>query len=257
MSQPGLATRRQNSIAPIPQASSSVGDTMSETATAPTKLVKEGSKSSQRVLDPLERFSEILFGVIMVLTFTVSLRVARADKAQVHEMLIGALGCNLAWGLIDAIMYLMSCVSERGHTISILRMVHRVKEPAQANQILADALPPVVASVLPEGTLDGMRQKLHQIPEPPAHPRLKPDDWRGAVSVFLLVFLSTFPIVIPFIFISDIKVASRISDVIGMAMLFAAGYSYGRYAGHSPWGWGMSMVAIGGAMIGLAIALGG
>ncbi len=53
----------------------------------------------------------------MVLTFTVSLRVARADRTQVHEMLIGALGCNLAWGLIDAIMYLMSSVSERGQAL--------------------------------------------------------------------------------------------------------------------------------------------
>ena len=43
----------------------------------------------------------------MVMTFTVSLRVARADHLQVREMLIGAIGCNLAWGIIDGIMYVM------------------------------------------------------------------------------------------------------------------------------------------------------
>ncbi|MGB9256787.1 MAG: hypothetical protein WCC25_18250, partial [Candidatus Korobacteraceae bacterium] len=90
---------------------------MTETAVAPAKVTKAENKSSKRVLDPLERLSEILFGVIMVLTFTVSLRVARADRTQVREMLIGALGCNLAWGLIDAIMYLMSCVSTNGITM--------------------------------------------------------------------------------------------------------------------------------------------
>lgn len=194
----------------------------------------------------------------MVLTFTLSLRVARADRTQVHEMLIGALGCNLAWGLIDAIMYLMSSISARGHNIAILRRLHRVPEPAQANQILADELPPVVVSALPDGALDGMREKLRQLPDLPARPRLKADDWRGALGVFLLVFLSTFPIIIPFvIFRTDYRLAGHLSDLIGLAMLFFAGYFYGRYAGHSAWGWGLSMVAVGGAMVGLAIALGG
>jgi hypothetical protein len=230
---------------------------MTETAVAPGKVAKDESKTSKRVLDPLERLSEILFGVIMVLTFTVSLRVARANRAEVHEMLIGALGCNLAWGLIDAIMYLMSCVTVRGHNFAILRKLHGSPQPEEANQIIADELPPVVVAALPAGALDGMRQNLVKLTDMPPRPKLTRDDWRGAWGVFLLVFLSTFPIVIPFVLTHDIKVAGRVSDVIGLAMLFASGYAYGRYAGHSPWGWGLSMVAIGGTMIGLCIALGG
>jgi len=215
------------------------------------------SKSSNRVLDPLERFSEILFGVIMVLTFTVSLRVARADRAQVHEMLIGALGCNLAWGIIDGLMYVMSAVSERGHSIYILRTVHRATSEAEANQIISDALPPVVASVLPRPALDALRLKLNAMPEPPAHPRLTRDDWRGALGVFSLVFLSTFPIVLPFIILPEIKLAARVSDAIALGMLFFSGFSYGRYAGHSPWKWGLSMVLVGALMVGLTVKLGG
>ena len=234
-----------------------INKTMTETAAAPAKTTKQQNKSSKRVLDPLERLSEVLFGVIMVLTFTVSLRVARADRAQVREMLIGALGCNLAWGLIDGIMYLMSCVSERGHNVAILRKLHRASEPEQGNRIIADELPPVVVAALPTGALDGMRQNLGRLTDLPPRPRLTRDDWRGAMGVFLLVFLSTFPVVLPFVVVHDIKVAGRISDAIGMAMLFFAGHAYGRYAGHSPWGWGLSMVAIGGIMIGLCIALGG
>ena len=38
----------------------------------------------------------------MVLTFTGSLSVAEAGRDDVRTMLIGALGCNLAWGIIDA-----------------------------------------------------------------------------------------------------------------------------------------------------------
>jgi VIT1/CCC1 family predicted Fe2+/Mn2+ transporter len=230
---------------------------MTETAVAASPAASAEAKSPVRVLDPLDRFSEILFGVIMVLTFTVSLRVARADKTQVHEMLLGALGCNLAWGLIDGIMYLMAVVSARGHNVAILRKLHREADAARANRIIADELPPVVVAALPAGALDGMRQNLRKLPDLPARPHLHKDDWWGALGVFLLVFLSTFPIVVPFLFVSHIRLAGRISDAIGMAMLFLSGYSYGRYAGHSAWGWGLSMVAIGGIMIGLCIALGG
>jgi hypothetical protein len=53
-------------------------------------------------LDPMDRISEVLFGVIMVLTFTGALSIATADRLEVREMLVGALGCNLAWGVIDA-----------------------------------------------------------------------------------------------------------------------------------------------------------
>ena len=77
----------------------------------------ESIKSSKRVLEPNERISEVLFGLIMVLTFTGSLSVAEAGRDDVRTMLIGALGCNLAWGIIDGILYLMGCLSEQGRGI--------------------------------------------------------------------------------------------------------------------------------------------
>jgi hypothetical protein len=40
--------------------------------------------------------------------------VAGAGRTEVREMLIGVFGCSLAWGMIDAAMYLMACFSERG-----------------------------------------------------------------------------------------------------------------------------------------------
>lgn len=60
------------------------------------------------VLDPIDRVLEVLAGIIMVLTFTSVLSVSHAGQADVRAMLIGSLGCNLAWGIIDAIMYLMN-----------------------------------------------------------------------------------------------------------------------------------------------------
>ncbi len=69
-------------------------------------MSNETAKSSKRVLDPVERVSEVLFGLIMVLTFTGSLSVAKAGRDDIRTMLIGALGCNIAWGIIDGVLYL-------------------------------------------------------------------------------------------------------------------------------------------------------
>jgi hypothetical protein len=52
----------------------------------------------KRALEPDERIAEVLFGLIMVLTFTGSLSVAEAGRDDVRTMLIGAPGCNLALG---------------------------------------------------------------------------------------------------------------------------------------------------------------
>src|SRR5438094_10039595 len=62
------------------------------------------TRSSRRVLEPIDRVSEVLFGLIMVLTFTGSLSVAEAGRENIRTMLIGALGCNLAWGIIDGVL---------------------------------------------------------------------------------------------------------------------------------------------------------
>ena len=62
---------------------------------------------SKRLLDPIDRISEILFGLLMAVTIVGSLSIATAGQDEVRTVLIAALGCNLAWGLVDAVMYLV------------------------------------------------------------------------------------------------------------------------------------------------------
>ena len=66
-----------------------------------------------RLLDPLDRVSEILFGLIMAVTIVGSLSIATAGHTEVRAVLIGALGCNIAWGLVDAVMYVLRGMAER------------------------------------------------------------------------------------------------------------------------------------------------
>src|SRR5882724_701555 len=160
-------------------------------------------KSSNRVLEPHERISEVLFGLIMVLTFTGSLSVAEAGREDVRIMLVGALGCNLAWGIIDVVFYLMGCLADRGRSVIALKVLRETADPQRAHRLIADALPPMIAAVLKPAEFEEIRTRLTQLPEPPKRARLRKEDWWGAGGVFLLVFLSIFPVVIPFIFFSD------------------------------------------------------
>lgn len=232
---------------------------------------------TKRLLEPIDRISEILFGLIMVLTFTGSLRVIEADRAieavavidgdadgigaasrlEVRAMLIGALGCNTVWGLIDAVLYLMGSLFEKGRNLTILRTVRRTADPRQAERLIADALPEVVASVLDSTELQSLHEKLRRLPEPPQRPSLDKNDWLGALGVFLLVFLSTFPVAVPFLFLDDIGLALRLSNTIAIAMLFIAGYAYGRCIRRNPWQIGIVMVLLGCALVGLTMLLGG
>lgn len=214
-------------------------------------------KSTKRVLEPNERISEVLFGLIMVLTFTGSLSVAEAGREDVRTMLIGALGCNLAWGIIDGVLYLMGCLADKGRGLLTYRAVRKATDPQMAQRLIADALPSVVASILQPAELQSMHERLRQLPEPPARARLSGEDWRGALGVFLLVFLSTFPVAVPFIFLQNAMFAMRLSNGIAIVMLFIAGVAYGRCVGRSPWGFGVAMVILGGILVSLTIALGG
>jgi len=207
-------------------------------------------------LEPMDRISEVLFGVIMVLTFTGALSVATADRLEVREVLVGALGCNLAWGVIDAGLYLMGRLQERGRTIQTFRAVRDTTDEVAARRIVAETLPAVLVTALPSSQLEVMRQAVLNMPEPPL-PRLTMADIGGAVAVFLLVFLVTLPLVVPFLFIGETRLALRVSNGVAMALLFLSGYAFGKRAGFHPWVSGLAMVVVGILLVGLTIALGG
>jgi hypothetical protein len=218
-------------------------------------LAQFSAKSADRILEPMDRISEVLFGLIMALTFTLTLGVVTADTIQVRTMLLAALGCNLAWGIIDASVFLMAHFNQRGRNAMQLRAVRAAADISDAHRIIVEALPPLLASTLPD-QLELIRQRLLHLPKAEG-PRLTKRDGLGAIGICLLSFLSTFPIVIPFILIGDARLALRLSNAVAIAMLFVCGYAFGRCAGFRPWITGLSMVAIGAVLVGVAIALGG
>jgi VIT1/CCC1 family predicted Fe2+/Mn2+ transporter len=209
------------------------------------------------VLDPISRVSEIIFGLLMALSFTGSLSVATAGREEVRTMLLTALGCNLAWGLVDAVMYLVGTLTGRARNLALLRRVRGASEPRAARASIAEALPGRLGDEIGTEGLEEIRRRLAALSDVPARARLGRDDFLGAAGVFLLVVLATFPVVIPFMLISETALALRVSNAVALVLLFAAGYRLGRYAEVSSWWAGLALALVGAALVSAIIALGG
>jgi hypothetical protein len=102
---------------------------------------------------------------------------------------------------------------------------------------------------MPPEQLGIMQKNLCQLPEPPAYPVLTKKDGLGAIAVCLLVFLSTSPVILPFLFICDARFALRLSNAIAIAMMFICGYFFGHYAGLPRWVTGALSIAVGCALV--------
>jgi hypothetical protein len=222
-----------------------------------SKMSEASDTPFGNVLDPMERISETLFGLIMVLTFLCSLGIATGANINIQTMLIGALGCNLAWGIVDGGLYLLARINNRGDKILTLRAIRQAPDPETARRVLAGAVPSELVALLPSEQLELIRQRLQQLPEPSPGPGLTKRDWTGALGLCLLSFLSTFPVVIPFLLLSDARLALRASYAVAIVMLFCCGYVFGIRSGLRPWVAGISMVAVGSTLVGVAVALGG
>src|SRR5215813_4782039 len=112
---------------------------------------------SKLLLNPLDRAAEILFGLIMALTFTCSIGIATKGNAQIRELLIGAIGCNMAWGLVDATMYLMGILAQKSRSKTILDSVHDPSRADEAREYISESLPPALAPVVGTKDLEELR----------------------------------------------------------------------------------------------------
>src|SRR4030095_16379061 len=92
--------------------------------------IRPEEETRDSVLSPVDRVSEMLFGLFMALTFVGAVSVAEPREAQVHAMFIAALGCNLAWGLVDAVMYVVRTVTDRGRSLTLIRSVRDAPDAA-------------------------------------------------------------------------------------------------------------------------------
>ena len=209
------------------------------------------------VLSPLDRVSEMLFGLFMALTFTGAVSVADQGNAQIRTMFFAALGCNLAWGLVDAAMYLVRTAADRGRLLALIHAVRGAPDAEAGCGLIERSLSKVAAGLLTRTEIKAIRGRVMALTDVPARPELNRGDALAALAIFLIVVAATFPVVLPFMVFTDVGVAKNISRVVALAMLFGGGLVLGRYAGFGSWRVGFVMVGLGSGLVVAINALGG
>jgi hypothetical protein len=223
-------------------------------------------KSSDEVKEPYQskgllgtddRISEILTGIIMILTFTCTFSIVNSGSTTVIDMLTGAISSAMAWGLIDAVIYLFMTMIDKQHNLTFMNFVRKSKDRERVSQVISDALPEVLTDLMQPHEIEVLRGKILKLPEPEKIYRLKFNDYRSAAGIFLLVVSATIPISVPFVLIKDVQVALRVSNVIAILMMFLCGRALGKYVGRNRLAMGILTSLIGIALVLITIALGG
>jgi VIT1/CCC1 family predicted Fe2+/Mn2+ transporter len=177
----------------------------------------------------------------------------------VRQLLVSALGCNLAWGIIDAIMYVMNCMTERAGKARLIHAIQQAPDAGSALDIIRSDIEPLFETLTgPQDREMLCRSILGYLAHSRApKTRVTGEDLYGALASFWLVFMSCLPAALPFLVFSEPTRALRVSNALLIAMLFIVGRMWAQHAQTSPLVAGLVMVAIGLALVGVAILLGG
>ena len=213
-----------------------------------------------KYLDPASRLGEILFGLIMVLTVTLTAGLTVAEgRLGVRQLLLAAIGCNLAWGIIDAVMYIMNRLTERSGKVRLIEAVQGALDARAALDIIQNEVEPELQSLLDPKEREAFSRSIldHVTKARIARPRVTKDDLYAALACFLLVFASCLPAAIPFFIFSQPHFALRVSNFVLIVLLFLVGRKWAQYAGTNGRIAGTMMVVIGLVLVGIAILLGG
>lgn len=214
----------------------------------------------QKYLEPGESLAEVLFGLIMTLTFTLGAGLLVQDGADaMREMLIATVGCNVAWGIIDGTLYIGGQIFERGRLARIGQQIRAAPDQQAAVVYLAREFDELLGVATEAAERDALYRRMadHVRASPPKPVTVTRDDFFGAIASFWLVFFASLPAALPFLVFDDATVALRVSNLVLIGLLFVTGYRWAGYTALSPWRTGLALTVTGIVLVGLAIVLGG
>jgi VIT1/CCC1 family predicted Fe2+/Mn2+ transporter len=173
---------------------------------------------------------------------------------------VAIVGCNVAWGVIDATLFVLSTLFFRSRRAHFFREIKSVGNEAEALAAVEREfdLEGEPVTVLPEDRAALYKSLLvMSMHTTPARAGLRRQDFVSAFIVFVLVSTTVIPGVIPLLLIADSNFALRVSNWLLILLLFVVGCWWGRYGDSPPWRVGLTAMLLGILMVLVAIALGG
>lgn len=221
-----------------------------------------------RLLDPADRLTEAMYSVLIVLTFTLAFQISQdraaattpEEASQISQLFLAALGCAVAWGLIDGIMYIATAMFDRGQSHRLVEAVRNATTAQDGETLLAGQLDDELSPITTPDERARFYQSLYarlkgSTPKPVG---FEIADFAGALGVALVAIGAAVPVLLPLLFSqSHPMLAMRASNAIATAMLFAMGYQWGKYVGAVPWKMGLGFLLVAIIMLAIAIPLGG
>jgi VIT1/CCC1 family predicted Fe2+/Mn2+ transporter len=213
----------------------------------------------RRYLDPAERMTELLFGLIMTLTFTLGAGlIVKEGPDATRELLFGVIGCNLAWGLIDGLFYLFNAMFARGAHNRAIRLYQQQGRDALGARI-TDYVEETFGAWITPATREALKQDLKANIERSA-PRpvsWQAGDFKGALASFVLVASTSLPALLPFLVIGDRTTALRVSNGLMILLVYVIGYLWAASIDAPRHRTALSMAILCVVVVGVTVALGG
>ena len=188
-------------------------------------------------LAPGERLGEMLFGLIMTLTFTLGAG---------HVGRYGGRRVDVAADRDDRLQRRVGrdrrrAADTRPHLRPgrLVRLGHAIAAAAdeqRALEIVAGELDETLVPITSEATRIALyRDVVGRVRSSPrSRPTMTWADVRAALAVFCLVFFASLPAALPYLLIHDPWIALRTSNALLIGMLFWVGYRWAGYTNFKP-----------------------
>lgn len=212
-------------------------------------------------LAPDESLGEVLFGLIMALTITAGARLfAEGGEFDLHRLVLATVGCNVAWGTIDAVLFVLGGLFHRSRRARFHRTLVSARDESEAMAAIQAEFG-VEDEPLQFRAED--RARLYDslwtlsAHATPAGPRLRRRDVVAALMVFVLVSAAALPGAVPLLLLANSHLALDVSNWLLVVLLFFVGHRWGRYTDVRPGCAGIIVLLLGLCMVLIAIVLGG
>lgn len=184
-----------------------------------------------RLLDPIDRLSETVYSVLILLTFTLAYRIILINQdvrlppsaEYINQLLVAAIGAIVAWGIIDGLVYILMEVFQRGERHRLLNMIHTAETDQQRVEIIAEELDYIMEPITDEHEREQLYLSVlrHLRNAQPRPIRFKREDFTGALGCFVVAVIAVIPSLTPFLLLrNNYELAIRISNVISFGVLF-------------------------------------